>query len=780
MREEILKVIEKENRKLNPKEIMDKIKEDNTVDDLRNLIHELDLMCRDGILRCSSGNTYVKNDLIVGVLDVHEKGNAHLIVPGGDDIFIPRDQMKYACDKDTVSVEITNKQRNEGKVVNILKRSLGKAVGEVINDNGHMYIKLLDDTVPYKVKVEESDISLVDGLIVHLDYVRDLNKGSVLAKIDYVIGHKNAAGRETQIAIIASEFGRRLDFPEEVLEEAKKFKTSLSKEEVEEGLKDGRVDLRGETITTIDGKDTKDIDDAVNTIILPNGNYKETVAIADVSHYVKMGSEIWKYAEMKGNSDYLGNKVGPMLPIELSNGICSLNPNEDRFALTVEYELDHSGKVINPNVFMSVIKSKQKMNYDAVQDIIEGKYTEDTKDYITLKYTVKENETIHDVAFKYGITVDDLLKYNKESDFICGKEVNIPTRDVIKNYYVTSKIMASALKRRGKTDFDGSETKYEFDSDDNVIAIKPRVQREAECLIENKMIYANEAFASFMIDKLSKITNGLVPFVFRTHGNPNPKKIEEFLDMLNVYGISLPININPETITSYQIEEILDYLRDKSNFSAFSDKLLRCMQKAKYTPENYGHYAIASKLYTHYTSPIRRMCDLLVHTIYKVFIKEENHDSNTLKFWGSYLNNICEKISQCEVDAEKCEYAVNDYLNATYMMDKIGFTYEGIVDGLLPSGFFVKTDNFVEGRVDFYLTEEEGKELMNMTDQNEIESYIEKHKKFFSGTYDYNEKMYGYSRNGKMYLRYGDKVLVSCIGAYPDRREVDFALIRKI
>ena len=781
MREEILNILNKNNRKLNPKEIMDMIKPNNTVDDLRDLIHELDLMCRDGILRCSTGNTYILNDLLVGTVDLHEKGNAHIIIPNHDDVFIPRDQMKYACNKDTVSVEITNKDRNEGKIVKILKRSLGTGVAEVVNDNGHMYFKLLDKTIPYDVKVDEcDDINLVDGLIVHLDYVKDLSKGTVLAKVGYVIGHKNAAGKDTQIAIIASEFGRRLDFPEEVLEEAKQFKTYLTEEEVAEGLKDGRIDLRGETIVTIDGKDTKDIDDAINTIILPNGNYFETTAIADVSHYVKPGSAIWKYAEEKGNSDYLGNKVGPMLPIELSNGICSLNPNEDRFAVSVQYELDHSGKIINPNVFMSVIKSKQKMNYDAVQDIIDGKETEDTKDYVTLKYTVKENETINDIAFKYAITVDDLLKYNKESDFVSGNEVNIPTRSVVLNNYVSSKIMGSALDRRGKINFDGKEPYYKFDENDKVIDIGRRIQRESEKLIENKMIYANEAFAMFMVDKLSQITSGMVPFVFRTHGSPNPKKIEEFLDMLQIYGIDLGMNINPENVTSKQIEEILDKLRDHNNFAAFSDKLLRCMQKAQYTPENYGHYGVGSDLYCHFTSPIRRMADLLVHTLFKVFVVEKNHDSNTLKYWGNYLNEICEKISQCEVDAEKCEYAVWDYLNATYLEDKIGEMFEANVDGLMPGGFFACTDNCIDGRVDFFFNENEAEELLKLEDPNEIEAYIEEHKKYFSGYYDLNEKMCGYSRNGRMYLRYGDRVLVCCIGAYPERREVDFALVRKL
>ena len=339
--------------------------------------------------------------------------------------------------------------------------------------------------------------------------------------------------------------------------------------------------------------------------------------------------------------------------------------------------------------------------------------------------------------------------------------------------------MAAALKRRGKLDFDGREVKHIFDENDNVIDIKPRVQRPAEQLIENKMIYANEAFAAFMIDKLSKISSNMIPFVFRTHGNPNPKKIEEFINMLSIYGINLPFNIDPENVSSKQIAEVLDFLRDKSNYTAFSNKLLRCMQKARYTVENYGHFGVGSKLYCHYTSPIRRMADLLVHTLFKVFIVEKNHDTNTLRFWGNYLNDMCEKISMCEQDAEKCEYAVDDYLNATYMENKLGYLYEATVDGLLPSGFFASTDNFVEGRVDYFLNEDDAKNIMTMNDPEEIYKYVEENKKVFSGFYDYNEKMFGYSRNGRMYLRYGDRVLLCCTGAYPERREIDFTLVKK-
>ena len=391
MREKILKIIKEENKSLNPMDIMNKIMDNSTIKDYEELMRELEKLCREGIIRQTNHNGYVMNELLTGVLDVHEKGNAHLLVKNGEDVFIPKNNMNGATEKDLVIVDYTNKEKTEGKVVRILKRSLGKSLGEVVNQDGKLYVKSLDNTLPYQIDVDidDCDFTLVDGLIVHLDYVKDISRGRVLAKIDYPIGHKNAPGNDTEIAMIASEFDVHLFMPEEVKEEAKKFPSKLTEEEIQKEIAKGRVDLRGDTTTTTDGKDTKDIDDAIQDEVLPNANFKVTVDIADVSYYVKMNTAVWKYAELKGNSDYLANKVGPMLPIELSNGICSLNPNEDRYAMSCVMEIDHAGNIVNENVFISVIKSKKKMNYDAVQDIIDDKETEDTKDYTTVKYTVK-------------------------------------------------------------------------------------------------------------------------------------------------------------------------------------------------------------------------------------------------------------------------------------------------------------------------------------------------------------------------------------------------------
>lgn len=782
MREKILEIIERENRNLNPIDIVNRLYKNSTVEDYRKVMDELDSLCRDGILRQTSGNAYKKNELITGVLDMHEKGNAHLLVKDGPDIFIAKNNMKGATDNDTVLVDYVNKEKNEGKVVRVLKRSLGRSLAEVVDVDGVYKIVPLDKELPYEVVVDTKDteFSLVDGLIVHIDYVRDITKGKVLAKIDRVIGHKNAPGNDTEIAMIASEFGVSVQVPEDAKEEAKKFPKSLDPAEIEKELKLGRRDLRGDTTTTMDGKDTKDIDDAVQDEICPNANFQSTIDIADVSYYVKMGSAIWKYAESKGNSDYLANKVGPMLPIELSNGICSLNPNEDRYAVSCRLEIDHSGRIVNQEVFLSVIRSKKKMNYDAVQDILEGKETEDTKDYTTIKYTVKENETIDDIAFKNCITPERLLEFNKPEDFKSGNEINIPISDVIKLMYKVSKVMDTRLTKDGKCDFDSnSEKKQIFDENDKLIDIQPRVQREAEHIIENHMIYANVGFTRFVCGALAEIIPQMVPFVFRIHEKPNPKKIEDFMTMLSVFGVNYPKKINPENVSSRDIRDLLEYLKDSDHYNVFSKKLLRSMQKARYSPENEGHFGLGLEDYCHFTSPIRRMADLLVHTIFRVFLVEKDYSEENLRFWASYLTEVCEHISECERTSAECEYAVDDYYDAVYMQDKIGKTFEATLDSPMPNSFFAETtDKYIDGKVDFIMNEEDAKELETLTDPNEIEQFIAEHVKPFP--YEYNDAVYGYTKKGRVVYRYGDKILVSCIGSNPDKREIDFALVRKL
>ena len=297
------------------------------------------------------------------------------------------------------------------------------------------------------------------------------------------------------------------------------------------------------------------------------------------------------------------------------------------------------------------------------------------------------------------------------------------------------------------------------------------------------MIYANVGFTRFTCNALSQIIPNMIPFVFRIHENPNPKKIEDFMKMLSIFGINYPKKINPEHVTSKDIQELLDYLKDRENYKIFSKKLLRSMQKARYSPEPQGHFGLGlaanERDYTHFTSPIRRMCDLLVHTIFRVFIVEKDTSPENLRFWASYLSEVCEHISECERTSAECEYAVDDYYDAVFMQDKIGKTFEATIDGPMPTSFFVQTnDKLIDGKVEWILYEEDSKELEQLTDPNEIIQFIETHKKPFP--YEYNDSLYGYTKKGRVVYRYGDKVIVQCIGSDPEKREVDFALVRKL
>ena len=759
MREKIIEILKEENKKMNPVDILGRIKSKNTAEDLRNIILELDDMCREGILRTGSGNTYFFNDLITGVLDVHDKGNAHLLMKDGEDIYIRSRNLKGACDKDTVSVEIINEKTNEGRVVKVLKKGLGKSFGEVVNDNGNISIKIFDE-LPYKIEFEDTDINLVDGMLVHFDYVRDIDKNRVLARIDKVLGHKNALVNETgestknaeEIAKIACEYNIPLEFSEEALEEAKNMPKSLNDKMLNEGINEGREDFRNDIIFTIDGKDTKDIDDAISIKILPNGNYSLGVHIADVSHYVKEGSALWKEAESRGNSNYLGNKVIPMLPIELSNGICSLNPNEDRFTESCIMEIDHSGKVVDYKVCKGIIRSRKKMNYDAVEDIIEGRDTEDTKDYTTLEYIVKKGDTKESIGYENNMSPLELDDFNKECKYNVGDSVNIPVSKIINSMHSLSKELSAFKKRRGELSFESDEAYIKMDENDEVYDIVPRIQRDAEKLIESFMVVANECIASYL--------TGYEIATYRIHEEPLQKKIEDYMKFLELAGIHYPIKIDPANITSMDCQKLLDYLRGEKAFRVLNKKLLRSMQKARYSTENAGHFGIASPCYTHFTSPIRRIDDLLNHTSISKILKEKNMSKQAIDSWNAYLTYVCDTASENERNSEKCEYAVDDMLKADYMTHHIGEEFEGTIEDMFNSAFFVQTDNYIDGRVEFM-----------MMGEDEIPVI---------GYYQYNEDLMAYTRNNRVDLRYGDRVVVKCTAADPETREIDFTLVRKV
>lgn len=770
MREKILEIISESDMSLNPIEIMDRIKSKSTATELRDLIIELDNLCKEGVIRMTSGNSYKMNELLTGVVDLHQNGSAHVRIEGMEDVFIPKhtksikkgkknynvsnsnNMISLVGNRDRVLVEITDEAKKEGKIVKIIERSLGKGLGEVVVNNGKVEVKPLDKNLPYNVVVDADGFNLVDGLLVNLKFVKDIDKKTALFKVDNIIAHKNAP--DADFRQISAEFGIPLDFTSESLKEASLFPQELTEEMITKALENGRIDFRNDLVYTVDGKDTKDIDDAIARKTLPNGNNELAIHIADVSHFVKRNMALWADAEKKGNSTYLGDKVGPMFPVELSNGICSLNENVDRFSLSVVMEIDNSGKRVNQKLCLGIIKSRKKMNYDAVQDIIENKETEDTKDYTTLTRVIKDNETIDTVAFENNMTVEELYKYNENFD---GKNVNVPVKNIIKDAFVLSKKLDEKRKIRGEIEFLSDEKKYIFDENGKVIDVLPRVQRHAEKIIQSFMIEANEA-----IGDICKEYN--IPAVYRVHGVPTQKSMEDYIKFLHSLGLTYNGKLTIENVSNKEIQKLLEHFSDNPKYEVINKRMLRSMQKAYYDPVNIGHFGISSPRYIHFTSPIRRFADLLIHTILVEFVINKSKDESRMKEWLSYLTVICKYISDMERLSEKAEYEMDALLDAEYMEGytdesgnkiggHIGEEFDAIVDTCLPNAFFVQTNKKIEGRVS-------------------LDS--------FKNHYTYDHNLMAYTEGNKVKLRYGDKVRVKCIRASRESRQIDFTLVRKI
>ena len=483
-----------------------------------------------------------------------------------------------------------------------------------------------------------------------------------------VIGHKNDPG--VDILSIVYKYGINDKFPDEVLEELKDIPDSVLQDDYK-----NRRDLRNEVIFTIDGKDTKDIDDAIS-IKKKGDNYILGVHIADVSYYVKEGSKLYEEAYNRATSIYLVDRVIPMLPHKLSNGICSLNPNVDRLAISCVMEINNKGKVVSHEIFESVINSKKQMNYDSVNKILKENVVEDG----------------------YEEFVDDLKLMNELAHILRKEKIN-----------------------RGYLEFDSPEPKIIVDDKSKPIEIIPRVQDEAENLIEDFMIVANETVASHIFYMK-------LPFIYRIHEIPEEEKIKEFLEMISMLGYNVKGNRHFENSKSLQM--ILEQLKDKSEFPIFSSMLLRCMKKAIYKEENLGHYGLGSKCYTHFTSPIRRFPDTTVHNLLRKYIFNEPDDKELNKlidYWNYNLPSLCEHVSERERNSIDCERDVESMKMAEYMESHIGEKYDGIIDSIMNFGMFIQLSNLVEGLVhiseikgDYYIFDEKTKRYLKDKEKEKL------------------------------------------------------------
>ena len=661
MRDDILNILKNSDKDLDIYELQDML-HINDVNQAKELSDELRKLEDEVVVYHSNKDKYMmleKSHLRKGVMRTNKKGFGFVEIENmDDDVYVATDNMNGAIHDDIVLVEITSKMtldRLEGRVLKIIKRQVQRYIGEItFDEKGKGHIKLDDNKVKLNIEIpKDKALNAVDGHKVVVELVKKLNNNlKYEGKVLEIIGHKNDPG--VDILSIIYKYNINTVFPDEVKEEV----SNINMEVLPEELK-GRRDLRDQVIFTIDGDDTKDIDDAISIEKFASGHYKLGVHIADVSYYVKEGSPLDNEAMERGTSVYLVDRVIPMLPHELSNGICSLNPNVDRLAISCVMEFDSSGKQIDYEIFPSVIRSRIQMTYKKVNSILE-------KNVVPAGYE--------------------------------------PYADTLKIMAELASILRKAKVKRGYINFDIDEAKILVDENCKPTEITVRERGTGENLIEDFMIAANECVATHIY-----FMN--LPFIYRVHEVPKEEKIRSFLGFVSNLGYQVPGDIKDTKPTTMQ--RILKALEDKPEYKILSSLLLRCMQKAVYRPENLGHYGLASSCYTHFTSPIRRYPDTTVHRLLRTYLFENKLDNSTIHKWEEKLVYIAEHSSERERASVDCEREVEDMKMAEYMESHIGEEFEGMISSVTSFGMFVELDNLVEGLVplrdmpDFFVYDED-------------------------------------------------------------------------
>lgn len=600
--------------------------------------------------------------LIVGRLQGNAKGFGFIISDNEEveDVFIPANLMQGAMHNDRVIARInhTNNQtkKSEGEIIRILHRANKEVVGTYEDSRNFGFVIPDDKRISVDIYIPKNEgKKLKDGYKVVCEITRwPEARRNPEGTIIEVLGHKD--DNATNIAAIMRKFKLEAEFPHEVEAEVKSIPEEVPEDEIAR-----RRDLRNLRMVTIDGADAKDLDDAVSIEKLPNGMFRLGVHIADVTHYVREGTELDKEALNRATSVYLVDRVIPMLPRKLSNGVCSLNPKVNRLTLSVFMEIDHKGKVHNHEVVESVIKTAERMIYEDVSDILE-------KDDPQLKE-------------KYKDLVDDF----KMMEELCY-------------------ILRRRREDRGAIDFDFPEAKVILDEKAKPIEIKKYDRRIANRIIEEFMLVCNETVAEnfYWLN---------VPFVYRVHEEPSVERIEEFNKFIHNFGYHLK-GLNGE-IHPKVLQELLKKIEGKKEETVINTLMLRSLKKARYAGDNLGHFGLAAEYYCHFTSPIRRYPDLAIHRIMKAFL-QEGADSSWLKKVSGLVGYIGEQSSIKERNADEAERETVDMKKAEYMAERIGEVYEGIISGVISFGMFVELDNTVEGLVrvssledDYYIFDSE-------------------------------------------------------------------------
>lgn len=622
-----------------------------------SLIKEISQMESKRLLRFSDDGTIAlrkpkeekKEITIQGVFRANKAGFGFLHVNDDeDDMFIGRNDVGYAIDGDTVEVIVKKTGDRlkgtaaEAKVVGIVERSLQTVVGKFILDDEKPkyagYIKSKNQKIQQKIYIKKEPVLLDGTEIIKVDIEKYPTRGH-----DYFVGNvRDIVGHQGDVGIDVLEVLESMDivseFPDDVLAEANAISDSPSSKDLI-----GRVDLRQEITFTIDGADAKDLDDAIHIKPLANGNYELGVHIADVSYYVTEGSALDREAVARGTSVYVTDRVVPMLPERLSNGICSLNPNVDRLTQSAIMEIDSNGRVLNHQICQSVIKTTYRMTYSAVNDMIAGDQ-ESLETYAAIAESVEHMVKLH-------------------------------------------KILEKMRVKRGALNFDTSEARIIVNDKGMPVDIVVRQRGIAERMIESFMLAANECVAEHF-------AKAKLPFIYRIHEEPKAEKLQKFIDYASVFGIQIQGTANK--ITQEALQNFMAKVEGKPGAEVLNMMLLRSMQQARYSENNHGHYGLAAEYYTHFTSPIRRYPDLLVHRMIRDYTQatEDKRDH-----FAQVIPELASSSSRLERRAIDAERVVEAMKKAEYMEEYVGDEFDGIVASVVKFGLFVELPNTIEGLI---------------------------------------------------------------------------------
>ena len=664
----------------------------------------LDDMVEEGKLVMTRKKKYALPEtlgFLVGRLQGNPKGFAFFIPDdeNEEDVFIPPENLNTAMHNDRVMIRILRNGRNpersrEGEVCKILTRANKTVVGTFEKDRNFGFVIPDDPRITNDIFVSKDNMQGAEtGHKVVVEILRwpDLRRNPE-GRIVEILGHRDEAG--TDILSIIRQFNLPEEFPEEVEAVAKKIPQSVSQDEIAK-----RKDLRHLKTFTIDGADAKDLDDAISIEKMENGNFKLGVHIADVNHYVFANSPIDKEAYVRGTSVYLVDRVVPMLPKELSNGICSLNPGEDRLAMSVIMEINRQGRVVDFTIEETVIRSRKRMIYEEVNKILEEKDPELTAQY------------------------EDFIEELEMARELC-------------------EILNARRVERGSIDFNLVETQIILDENGKPVDIKPVERGISNRMIEEFMLVCNETIAEYMYWQE-------LPFMYRVHEDPDIEKMLDFNEFIHNFGYHLKgigEGIHPKVL-----QELLENVKGKPEEGIISAVMLRSLQKARYSHENLGHFGLATKNYCHFTAPIRRYPDLMIHRI----IKESIHgklNKKRIKELEEILPGMAEHCSKRERVADEAERETDDLKKVEFMLDKLGEEFDGIISGVTNYGIYVQLPNTVEGLVRISTIEDD--------------------------YYVYNEKHYCLiGERTRRILRLGDSVRVKVAKVDLIMRNIDFVLV---